>query len=77
MTGRETIEQKAGRYLREGRLTVRSLAGRRVHAVCSGSADYELGHSSDDGWWCDCPAYKTCAHLRALQLVVVPRGNDG
>lgn len=70
----ETIEQKAVRYLGEGRLTVRTRQGHVVEAVCSGGAEYALGHESDAGWWCDCPARVVpCAHLIALQLVTTKR----
>jgi len=75
VSGRETIEQKAARYLAEGRLTVRTRSGQAVEAVCEGGERYELGHAPDGGWWCDCPAHAVpCAHLVALQLVTTSRG---
>lgn len=82
---REAADQKARRYLTEGRLTVTrvepfyrdrapSATDRlRVEATCRGSGQvYRLGY---DGavWWCDCPALsRRCAHLLALQLVTTP-----
>lgn len=75
---RETIEQKASRYLSEGRLTVRSRSGHTVEATCTGGDLYRLGHAPGDGWFCDCPAFANpCAHLVALQLVVTSRGGAG
>jgi uncharacterized Zn finger protein len=72
-------EQKAARYLAEGRLIVQARDGSTVRARCtgSGSADYGLGHNSSSGWYCDCPARKTCAHLIALQLVTTRRTAPG
>lgn len=71
---REAIEQKAARYLAEGRLTVRSRDGHTVRATCTGNADYELGHEPESGWFCSCPAYvNPCAHLLSLQLVTTSR----
>lgn len=67
------VEQKAARYLAEGRLTVRSRAGQVVEATCVGSAAYELGHEPEIGWYCGCPAHGLCAHLIALKLVTTGR----
>jgi uncharacterized Zn finger protein len=70
---RESAEVKARRYLGECRLTVISVAGDSVTAVCRGSGDvYNLGHRPRAGWYCSCPA-KTgrCAHLLALMSVTV------
>lgn len=71
---RESAEAKGRRYLAEGRLVVREVAGELVRAACRGSGSvYSLGHDPDRGWWCNCPAYSTCAHLHALRLVTVRR----
>lgn len=71
----ERIEAKATQYLAAGRLKVQERAGRHVRATCAGSAaaPYELGYSPDEGWHCDCPAFRDCAHLHALRLVVASR----
>ena len=65
-------EEKARRYVSEGRLIVRELdeyAG-TVIADCRGDgAMYLLGRDGH-GWFCDCRARSTrCAHLLALRLV--------
>jgi hypothetical protein len=71
---RETAELKARRYLAEARLTILQVGPGVVRAICRGDGRvYRLG------WWkgrwgCSCPAGQfrsTCAHLRALRLVVV------
>jgi hypothetical protein len=63
---RETTESKARRYLTEARLI--------VTATCRGQGEqYDLGHDPARGWWCDCPARRSCAHLIALQSVTVRR----
>jgi hypothetical protein len=79
---RESADQKARRYLVEGRLQVLEVGPSIVRATCRGDGQvYRLG------WWrgrwgCTCPAACTfrasCAHLLALRLVVVePRGTAG
>lgn len=74
-TRRENAEEKGRRYLGEGRLVVRAVDGDTIRAVCRGSGDfYRLGHDPGQGWFCDCPARSTCAHLHGLQLVTVVVG---
>jgi hypothetical protein len=79
MSARESVDQKARRYLAEGRLQVLEVGPAIVRATCRGDgAVYRLG------WWrgrwgCQCPASgqfrASCAHLVALRLVVVePEG---
>lgn len=71
---RESVEQKATRYLCEARLTVTRVDERAVAAVCRGAgAVYALGYSGPLGWWCECPARGRCCHLTALQRVVAVR----
>lgn len=74
----ETKEQKALRYIREGRLTIISVGqgGRfRIHATCRGSdEEYDLGFDAQEKQWrCSCKANREfgrkCAHLTALQFV--------
>jgi len=70
---RETVAEKARRYLAEGRVHVRCIdeAAGVVRADVRGSgAVYEAGFSRRTGWRCTCPARGTCCHLTALQLVV-------
>jgi len=72
---RETVEQKAARYLTEGRLTVTYVLGEHVAAVCMGqSGAYDLGYSPGRGWFCSCPVRADdCCHLRALWLITIRR----
>jgi len=72
---RETIEAKAARYLREGRLVVTRVLGDEVSAVCQGeSGAYDLGHTPGRGWWCSCPVRTDrCSHLAALWLITIRR----
>jgi len=73
MTVRESVEDKARRYLCEARLTVTAVDGDTVTAVCRGSGEiYECGHDPARGWHCSCPA-RRCAHLLALQSVTIRR----
>jgi hypothetical protein len=74
----ETKDEKAVRYLAEGRLTVEKVGegGRfRIMATCRGSdGDYQLGYDAEQKrWGCTCEAnatfHRRCSHLIALQLV--------
>jgi hypothetical protein len=43
-----------------------------VRATCRGSgAVYAVTWTRAEGWPCTCPAYRTCAHVLALQAVTV------
>lgn len=76
----ETKEQKALRYVHEGRLTIEKIGegGRfRIMATCRGNEgeEYQLGYDAQDKQWrCTCKANKEfnrrCTHLIALQFVV-------
>ncbi len=74
--GRETVAEKAARYLVEGRLRV-EFANRRgqISARCVGGEGrvYSLGFEPfhDAGWFCSCAARGDCSHLQALRLVTV------
>lgn len=69
---REDARTKGVRYVSEGRLTVTRVDGDHVVATCRGAgAIYRCGHNPSRGWWCNCPARSTCAHVHALCLVTV------
>lgn len=72
---RESVAHKATRYLAEARLTVLSVAGDSVTAVCRGTDGvYSLGHQPARGWYCSCPARTgDCCHVLALRLVTDSR----
>jgi hypothetical protein len=71
---RETLDAKALRYIREGRLRVVLVDAERIEARVRGSeAEHSVGYERG-GWWCDCEAHRfgrRCSHLAALQLVTV------
>lgn len=69
---RETVADKAARYLTENRLLILEITVDRIAALCRGDTGvYSLGYTAGD-WACDCPARtRGCSHLRALRLVVV------
>lgn len=79
MTVSDAIQRKAVAYLAAGRLTIQARSGRTVTATCQGGdpEPYSLGYSPDDGWHCSCPAFRDCAHIHALKLVVAtpPEGS--
>jgi hypothetical protein len=78
---RESADQKARRYLAEGRLTVLEVGPAIVRATCRGNGQvYRLGWWRGS-WGCGCTAWRTfhrsCCHLVALRLVVTePTGDD-
>jgi hypothetical protein len=68
---KESVSDKAVRYLVERRLTVTYAKETTVRAKCDGkTGTYVLGHNATRGWWCNCPARTECAHLVALKLLV-------
>lgn len=83
LRGAENVEQKARRYLAEGRVQVRRVleGGGLVYATARGSdgTEYDLGYdpAGAGAWRCKCPAKARCAHLAALQLIVPPRTPRG
>ena len=71
---RETIHEKAARYLAEGRLTVKHVDASGVRSSCRGESVYTVTWTAADGWRCNCPARKrACAHVTAARLVTVER----
>ena len=68
---RENVNDKAERYLREGRLRVVRVDGNLIVAKCrGGGVIYDLGHDPKAMQYrCTCPARGPCAHLVALQRV--------
>jgi hypothetical protein len=73
---RENYRSKGRNYVAEARLTVTRVDGSGIRATCKGSgAVYELGFENGR-WYCSCPAFSTCAHIHALQLVTVREANS-
>ena len=77
---KENAQIKARRYLTEGRLRVLDVdeyAGTAL-AECRGNGALYTVSRDEHGWTCDCPARSTCAHIVALQLVIVlePANSD-
>ena len=68
----ETIQEKAGRLLATGRLTVRSLTVDAITAGIVGDhGSYRVG-CDPSGWYCDCPAFtRRCSHIVALKQVTL------
>jgi len=71
---RESVQEKAFRYLREGRLTIERVDqhGGLVVAKCKGeTGEWMCGYDVQvKQWRCTCLARGDCAHLRALRSVV-------
>lgn len=75
LRGAENVEQKARRYLAEGRITVMSVAGPNglIVAEARGTEGiYHLGFDpTKNQWRCTCRSGRKgrCSHLTALKLV--------
>ena len=75
---RENVEAKAKRYLAEGRVRVQLCdeeSGVASAEVRGNGAVYAVDHD-DKGWHCDCPARTRCAHIIALESVMVLRPRE-
>jgi hypothetical protein len=72
---RETIADKANRYLIQARVTVTYVQDDRIAATCRGDGQvYKLGHDPRRSYFCSCPARNDqCCHLAALRLITVRR----
>ena len=68
---RESIREKAVRYLGDGRLEVELVSQGRVVATCRGeSGQYAIDYDPKRRRWsCRCPARKRCCHITAAMLV--------
>jgi hypothetical protein len=68
---RESIREKAARYLGDGRLEVELVSQGRVAASCRGeSGEYAIEYDPRRrSWTCSCPARKRCCHIAAAELV--------
>jgi uncharacterized Zn finger protein len=65
----ETTEEKAVRYLSQGRVKVRAVSAERVEADVRGSKTYKTTREGKR-WACDCPAWqRRCSHVIAVELV--------
>ena len=75
---RESFQEKARRYLVEGRVRIllcNEKSGVASAEVRGSGAVYAVDHD-DKGWRCDCPARTECAHIAALKCVMVLRPRD-
>lgn len=75
IVARESVQDKAFRYLKEERLNIVKVDPDSgwVVATCRGSDTlYHLGYDPVvKEWRCGCPARSSCAHLSALRAVVL------
>ena len=66
----ETPEERASRYLADGRVRVVRVDAQGAEATCRGHrATYRVGYSPADGWWCDCDTSWVCPHMLALAMI--------
>lgn len=72
MTGRETIAQKAARYVSEARISILKAGKYTVSARARGESEYAVTYNGRR-WSCTCPARGNCCHQAAVKLVVAPK----
>ena len=66
----ETPDERASRYLADGRVRVLRVDAQGAEATCRGHrATYRVGYSRADGWWCDCDTSWVCPHMLALAMI--------
>ena len=73
---RENAQQKARRYLGEGRLIIRRVDGPHVLAHCRGDGVLHRVEVHDDHGTCTCDARGRCSHLLAVGLVTATTRKD-
>jgi hypothetical protein len=68
----ENAHTRGRRLLVEGRLIVTSASPSHIVGRCRGDSGQIHTLTADEGGFtCSCPALRTCAHIVALQLVVI------
>jgi len=66
---RESVDEKALRYIAEHRVLIRRVDGRDIDAEINGGTGRWYVQRRRAGWRCDCPALRRCAHLAAVRIV--------
>jgi uncharacterized Zn finger protein len=65
---RDTIPEKAARFLSSGAVHVQRADGTKVAATVEGDGRYVVVFDGE-GWACSCAAWKSCSHAAAVELV--------
>ena len=69
-----TVAEKAARLLAAGAVQIAEHDQDRTEAVVASATDpaeaYAVGWNRAEGWWCGCPARRTCAHIAAARQAV-------
>ncbi len=69
---RESIPEKAARLLSSGAVYIRRADGTRVAATVKGDNGRYVVACDGTRWACSCPAWRDCAHVKAVELVTTP-----
>lgn len=69
---RESLPEKAARLLASGAVHVQRADGVKVAASVQGDHDRYVVVCDGERWVCSCPAWKSCAHVRAVELAATP-----
>jgi hypothetical protein len=77
MSPRETIPEKAVRYIADGRLEIELVSQGRVVASCRGDGGDVYALDFDprrQRWTCSYPSRRRCCHVTAAELVTKTAG---
>ena len=66
---RTSVPEKAARLLAKGAVHVRRADGVRIAATVHGDNGRWVVVLDGERWACSCPAWRSCSHARALELV--------
>ncbi len=69
---RETVPEKAARLLSSGAVYVQRADGAKVAATVQGDHGRYVVVFDGERWACSCPAWRSCAHATAVELVATP-----
>lgn len=69
---RENVDDRARRYLTEGRVVITAAGPGHVDARVRGDGAIWTVAYRRGGWSCDCPSRGRCAHLIAVGCVTAP-----
>ena len=76
----DATRTKADRLAAAGAVHIARHDEHSTDAVVASATDpdeaYAVGWNRADGWWCACPAHRTCCHVLAVRQVLTACAHD-